>query len=364
MKIVYDNIIFASQKCGGVSTVWYELEKRALRDGLDLSFVEFAPVDNVLGNSLAISPDQIRTVPAIMRKVLKYAPVFYPCREPFIFHSSYYRVCSNPRAINVTTVHDFTNEKFQTGQAALKERFIKHRAIKHSDYIICISENTGRDFFEYFPGFPQDRVKVVYNGVSDDFHPLTERPVLPQADMALEREYVLFVGARGGYKHFDLVVDAMLKTNFDLVLTGSQLDEQERRMLIGLEGRIHYAGRVDTVTLNALYNGAFALVYPSEYEGFGLPVLEAQRAGCPVIAYNGSSIPEIIGKTPLLMNALSADGIVAKLELLRDVTLREKVVKEGLANAALFSWEKMYGEVRKLYSDALTFGKRQSSLRG
>jgi len=349
MKIVYDNIIFSWQKFGGVSTVWYELLKRGLRDGLDLYFVEFAPVDNILRGKLKIDRDRIREVPASLRKAFKYLQVAFRSREPFVFHSSYYRVCSNRKAVNITTVHDFTNEKYQRGMAALKERFIKHRAIRRSDYIICISENTRRDLLKYFPSFPQDRIRVIYNGVSEEFYPIASDQMSEQP--FLERSYVLFVGARDGYKRFDLVAEAMLRWDMDLVLTGNCLDEMERRMLKGCESRVHYAGRVDNATMNKLYNGAYALVYPSEYEGFGLPVLEAQKAGCPVIAYNGSSIPEIIGETPLLMETLSADEVVAKLDLLRNEALRQSVVDAGIVNARRFSWERMYEQVRKLYEE-------------
>ena len=139
MRIVYDNIIFASQRSGGISVVWSELLQRALRDAaLDLSFVEFAPVDNLQRQGLDIPPERVRTVPACLRKAFKYLPVRAAGKEPFLFHSSFFRTCPNPHAVNVTTVHDFTNELFQTGSGARKERWIKHKAIRHSDHVICI----------------------------------------------------------------------------------------------------------------------------------------------------------------------------------------------------------------------------------
>ena len=348
MRIVYDNIIFASQPGGGISVVWGELLRRALRDGLDLSFVEFAPTANGVREGLPIPPGRTRTVPVCWRKAFKYLPVRVPGKEPFLFHSSYFRTCSNPRAINVTTVHDFTNELFQTGSGARKDRGIKDRAIRRSDYIICISEHTRKDFFRFYPDFPAERVRVIYNGVSEAFHPLDG----PETGPFPAGRYLLFVGARKGYKHFDLLPEVLRGCDLDLVFTGGPLAPEERSLFAGLEERIHPAGNVSVPELNRLYNGAFALVYPSAYEGFGLPVLEAQRAGCPVIACNTSSIPEIIGDTPLLMDSPSAEAILEKIKLLQDNALRTEVIRRGLENARRFSWEKMYQEVLDLYRHA------------
>lgn len=354
MRIVYDNIIFGYQKSGGISVVWGELLKRALRDGLDLSFVEFTPTENLVRGDLDIPRDRIRSVPAPLRKAFKYLPVRSAGKEPFIFHSSYFRTCLNPRAINVTTVHDFTNELFQTGAGACKERGIKHRAIRRSDWIICISEHTRQDFFRFFPDFPADRVTVIHNGVSEDFHPLADTTDLPFP----KGSYLLFVGAREGYKHFDIVPEVLRRSSLDLVFTGQPLTAQEQDALKGLEERCHYAGRVSVEALNRLYNGAFALLYPSAYEGFGLPVLEAQRAGCPVIACDSSSIPEIIGDRTLLMERPDPEAALGCIRRLSEPAERERIIRTGVENARRFSWETMYRKVLSLYAQAMRGGKR------
>ena len=95
-----------------------------------------------------------------------------------------------------------------------------------------------------------------------------------------------------------------------------------------------------------------ALLYPSEYEGFGIPVLEAQRAGCPVIAYNASSIPEVIGNTPLLLNMLSIEAITKCFDILRRKEEREAIVYRGIENAKRFTWDRMYEQVIELYKEA------------
>ena len=95
-------------------------------------------------------------------------------------------------------------------------------------------------------------------------------------------------------------------------------------------------------------------MYPSSYEGFGIPVLEAQKAGCPVIALNASSIPEIIGKTPLLMDYFSQSSLLSKLKILDDSATREQIIRYGLLNSSKYSWNNTYELYRMLYRNILT----------
>lgn len=350
MKIIFDNIIFGAQKSGGISVVWYELVSRSLRDNLNVRFIDFSDNQNIMRERLGDLPNIVRSVPSRYKKYCKYLPVLCRSKEPFIFHSSFFRYCPLSNAINITTVHDFTNELFQTGSGARKERWIKDNAIRHSDYIICISENTKKDFERFYPSFPKERVKVVYNGVSDDF--FISSTLRWPFDFP-KTNYVLFVGERDGYKNFELVVEALKQYQIDIVLTGKSLNDNEIRQLQKIKGRYYYAGRVSSALLNILYNNAYALVYPSLYEGFGLPVVEAQKAGCPVIATDASSIPEIIGDRTLLMETSTPESLIEELNKLQMDSIRENVVASGLENSKRFSWEKMYQKYLSLYSEVL-----------
>lgn len=350
MKIVYDNIIFGGQKSGGISVVWYELLSRAIRDNLDVQFVDFADNHNIMREKLGDLPHVLRSVPSRYKKYCKYFPVICRCKSPFIFHSSFFRYCPLPNAINITTVHDFTNEFYQTGLSAKKERWIKNNAIKHSDFIVCISENTRNDFEKFYPAFPKDKIKVIYNGVSDDYY-VTKSKEWP-FDFP-KTDYVLFVGERSGYKNFELVIDALVEYDIDLILTGKPLNIKEISQIGRIKGKYHYVGRVSLDKLNILYNNAYALVYPSLYEGFGLPLLEAQKAGCPVIATHASSIPEIIGDDTLLMSCPSPKSLIDKLVLLQQNEVRERVIKSGLENSKRFSWEATYKELVAVYKLAM-----------
>ena len=349
MKVYLDNIVFTLQKSGGVSVVWDELVK-GMVDRLGASGIRLISNDACRENMFAGRYDA-PVVPLENRLLERYRDVRLGEREPFIFHSSYYRLCRDRHALNVTTVHDFTYEYFVRGVRQWVHSGQKFRAIRQSDAIICISENTKRDLLKFLPDVDERKVHVVYNGVSGDYR------VLPEAERAGVpfRDYVLFVGSRTAYKNFDLAARAVAASGRDFVIVGSPLSGEEEAFLRGLfpePERVHAVGRVPNNELNVLYNGAYALLYPSSYEGFGIPVLEAQRAGCPVVACRASSIPEVIGDTPLLMSSPTDAEAGRCLSALENPALRAEVVRNGLQNAKRFSWDRMCDTVLNVYEEA------------
>lgn len=355
MRIVLDNIVFDLQRFGGISVVWYELIHRLQQQAdLELGFLDNDCSDNDLRRDLKIAPDIVLGRNRFP-KLLRYLPVVYNQTEPFIFHSSYYRYCTSKNAINITTVHDFTYELYRKGMQRRVHSWHKFGAIRHSDYVVCISENTRRDLLNFLPDVDEDRVRVIYNGVSDDYCLIPSSSV-DDARLPFESgKYVVYVGDRSEYKNFPLCVCAVKETDYNLVIVGKKLNEEELAFVSRQlpEQRYYVTGFVKSQELNIIYNHAAALVYPSSYEGFGIPVVEAQKAGCPVIAYNASSIPEVIGNTPLLMHELSARELVEKLALLTKDEVAKQVKADGLENSRRFSWDKMAEAYVGLYQEAM-----------
>lgn len=349
MKIYLDNIAFSGQKSGGVSVVWKNLIQ-ALQKYKPNDFYCFEypfAGDNICRKELTSLNAELRNPRIsfyIERRLLN--PIV-KCDEPFIFHSSYYRVCSNKNAINVTTVHDFTYEYFRSGIGKFLHCRQKYNAIRNSDYVVCITENTKRDLLKFVPDIDPSKIRVIYNGVSNLYCPLEHK-----RDFHLGK-FVLYVGWRESYKNFSLVVDSIKDLDFCLAIVGSPLSEEEVLILDDKLGRERYKSfvRISDNELNELYNSAYCFAYPSEYEGFGIPVLEAQKAGCPVIALNASSIPEIIGDTPLLLDSATVTEFKNKLVLLEDDCLRERIVMAGFENVKRFSWERMGREYIELYNE-------------
>ncbi|WP_303236316.1 glycosyltransferase family 4 protein [Phocaeicola coprophilus] len=358
MKIILDNIIFALQRSGGISVVWYELISRILRNRNedDIQCLNYRNTNifyETLKNKGLIKESFIN----LKKPFERYQPLpFREYKSNFIFHSSYYRYSTNPNAINITTVHDFTYEYYNKGLKKYIHSWQKKKAILKSDYIICISENTKKDLLHFIPKASEKRIKVIYNGVSDDYYPIKDKKILKHIKLPfVEKSFIVFIGSRASYKNFDLAVKAVSESPYNFLIIGSPLNKDEETLLANNfkdKQRYSFIGHVTNEILNQIYNTAYALLYPSIYEGFGIPVIEAQKSGCPVIAFNGSSIPEIIGDTTLLMHETTSDEILRCLSLLSSTKLRESVINNGFENAKRFSWDNMYNEIINVYIDA------------
>lgn len=350
--IILDNIIFSLQKAGGISVVWKEHIERLLKDysfnNTEMLFLEYKYAkDNLFRKNIHIPQERIKEN---LKKSITLQRYFNPqniYKDTILFHSSYYRTMKNAR--NITTIHDFTYEFFRSGLQKTVHTWQKHKALLNSEKIICISYNTKNDLLKLFPKINENKIAVVYNGVDECFYPL----YLEEKETSFEnQEYLLYVGDRiASYKQFDLAIQTAKEYNRPLVIVGKKLYKKEIEKLEGINYQIITGA--DSKKLNRIYNAAFCLLYPSLYEGFGLPIIEAQKAGCPVIAGNNSSIPEVIGKNGLTLKELNAHNIVEVLKALENNDFRTSVIQDGLNNAKRFSWDKTYHETSEIYKSLI-----------
>jgi mannosyltransferase len=247
-------------------------------------------------------------------------------------------------------VHDFVHEKFYKGIRRSLHLMQKGKVLKAADRIITVSENTKRDLLQFHPSIPGERIKVIYNGVSEDFYPLEdfERAKLPEVNV---RPYLVYIGSREHYKNFKFTVALLKETaDFDLYIVGSALLKNERELLNQqIPGRWKHFDHISNQRLNQLYNMAFALIYPSFYEGFGIPLLEAMKAGVPFLALNNSAIPEVAGNAGLLLESPDIGLFKNALEYIP--AERETLIVNGFAQAAKFSWEKCYQQTLSVYKE-------------
>lgn len=342
--IILDGIIYSLQKHGGISVYFNEhIQRMTDMDADDWRALMY------LDSASQLQLKSLRFKNHPLRWFERYRRCSVP-EQVSLFHSSYYRL-PDRRVPVVTTVHDFIYERFATGPRKWVHTWQKFNAIRASHAVICISESTRLDLLHFLPDIPPERLHVVHNGVSDEFYPLEPEALFTGA----VQPYVLFVGTRSGYKNFAPLVHALADLrDLDLVCIGGGELTQEESTLINrqLGARFkHHMGVTDS-QLNQFYNGAFCLAYPSAYEGFGIPVLEAMRAGCPVVAMNSSSIPEVAGSAAQLLLEASPEALKMALSRLYQKDEREHFRKLGFQQASLFSWDRTFAQTCKVYEAA------------
>lgn len=357
MTIYLDNIIYSLQTAGGISAYWFELSKRWLQTTEKVFFVEKTTTHNIFRRQLSIPNAFLKPSRQLPLILDRYLPAQFESVEQGIFHSSYYRITNNKNAKSIVTVHDFTYEKMRGGIRREIHRVQKKAALDNAHGIICISENTKKDLLQFYPHLSRKKITVIYNGVSDLFFPMANSQTITNDDIVYkltDKKYVVFIGSRDEYKNFSFAVRVLeaLKDHFLVIVGGKPLSNNEKTFLKNTLGENwqHFMG-ITTETLNKLYNFAQFLLYPSSYEGFGIPVIEAERAGCPVIALNASSIPEIIGNKDLLLNKTDVQECVEKVCWLDKN--RSSAIANGIENSALYSWDDCFSEVRNFYKEIL-----------
>ena len=222
----------------------------------------------------------------------------------------------------------------------------KHYGIQHATAYISVSENTARDLVKFFRDIPLESVTVAQNGVDHKiFSPaISEEIAQFKTKYGISKPYFLLVGAGTGYKNSILFFKAFAQLQssqgFDIVCTGSGfgLDSDFRAYTSG--STVHMLQLSDE-ELSLAYSGAVALIYPSKYEGFGLPVLEAIACGCPVITCPHGAIPEVAGEAALYVNDEDVDGLANALCEIQKPIVRNSLSFAGLQQAQKFSWSKM-----------------------
>ena len=230
--------------------------------------------------------------------------------------------------------------------------------------IIAISESTKRDVVRLL-GVPPEKVEVIYCGIDEAFRPLAEDRVAAfRSKHGLPERFILFVGTIEPRKNVTRLIEAFATlrpcdfANLKLVIGGAKgwfyQDVFARVEELGLEGQVMFPGYIPVSELPLWYNAAELFVYPSLYEGFGLPPLEAMACGTPVVTANTSSLPEVVGEAGLTVDPLDVAGLAeAMRRVLGDEALRQEMRKRGLQRAKGFSWTKTAQETVQVYRRAM-----------
>jgi len=361
VHIAYDHQIFGWQEYGGVSRYFVEIAKRI--QALDEYHVEIlAPLfvnkylkdDSTLrvhGRYVRRFPKTTRLIQGInallVRSMLRKMP-------PDVLHETYYldRKLASPHTKTTITVYDMTHEKFpQLFSSRERTSNKKRAAVLRADHVICISENTRSDLIDLFRVDPR-KTSVIHLAASRIDMSKCHVPRI------IDTPYVAYVGLRWGYKNFSGLLRAFatsdyLRNNFSIVCVGGERFtstdwEQIEGLRLKKDRVIHITGKDDL--LAALYRDAAVFVYPSLYEGFGLPALEAMAAGCPVACGKNSSLPEICGEAAEYFDSNSPESMAAAIErVVTSSSVRNRLIALGLQQIQKFSWDRCATQTAAVY---------------
>jgi glycosyltransferase involved in cell wall biosynthesis len=389
MRILYDHQIFYRQNYGGVSRYFCELMNQ-FSTYPDISFLlplRFVQNDNLsqfpqLNNYWSGRYNRLynNNFLSSVQKKIRFNALNFGLnflinnqgesirllkKQDFdVFHPTYYEpyfLKYLQKKPYVLTVYDMIHEHFPNYfKTNDQTRVWKKQLIENAGVVIAISENTKQDIIK-FSNVDPDRIHVIYLGNPFDSTsgPAQNAPV-PDSPV-FDKPYLLFVGSRSAYKNYiffiESVAEMLLKDDrLQVVCAGSlPFSPQEKNLLknMNILHKVHHV-KINNDILQNLYRNARAFIFPSLYEGFGLPVLEAFSCGCPVVASNSSSLPEIGQDGAIYFEPDDRESIVLALEkvLLND-KYREDLIKKGYQRLKFFSWEKTANMTKKNYENLL-----------
>ncbi len=388
MKVLYDYSIFNMQKFGGISRYFVELMDNSpeeLHWELPLLYSNnHYLLSNKVFNKIVPLPEEkeypwyiektVRRGLRLTKRFLKVKPKHARIIESNksdsirainnadydIFHPTYYSdyildlKIRRPMVLTVyDMIHEIYPEYFPLGD---RTRKVKNELIKKADHIIAISESTKKDILSFID-IPEHKVSVIHLASSLNSEKL---PIDNDEIIDLPEKYILYTGIRRGYKNFyffSTVLATMMKENKDLKLlcTGPSFTDEEKNYfsILGIQDRVSHIYATDQ-QLKTLYKNALCFVFPTLYEGFGIPVLEAFTCECPALLSNVSSLPEVGGDAALYHDPKDALKLKKNINMiLSSNDLRSELIEKGSKRAREFTWERTSKQTFELYKQIL-----------
>ncbi|HPO49277.1 MAG TPA: glycosyltransferase family 1 protein [Spirochaetota bacterium] len=372
MKILYDHQIFSYQKFGGISRYHFELINHYKKlseidadiglkwtDNFYLKNLNYKDVDE---NILSKANSNLKTLQRY--NINKKESIKYLKGNDFnIFHPTFYDpyFLKYLRKKFVLTIYDMTPELFPDSfrnnwlyYRLVSKRWIdsKKELSKKSSIVFSISENTKNDIVKLY-GIEPSKIKTIYLSHSI----IIEKNI----NINVPEKYILYVGARKGYKNFNFLLKVFKKISdrykdISLICLGGGVFDNEENQLIeslNLQKKIFRFNANDN-ELFYYYNKALCFIYPSLYEGFGIPILESFASSCSVLLSNASCFPEIALDSGLYFDPLNEDSLYENvIRIINDKDLRKNYIERGLKRVKDFSWEKTANETLQVYKSLL-----------
>ena len=361
MKVFFDNQAFGLQQYGGISRYFCELITGINNIGQDNAHLSLLWSNNVHLKEYNI-PILSYPFPTRNRLLAKSNNIYNIIDSKIgnydIYHATYFddflEQYIGPKPF-ITTFYDMTYERLSHQFVELSnDKYIisqKKKIAKCASHLIAISENTKQDMVEIL-GIAPERITVIYLG-----SPLIQAAYNVDTSISkINYPYLLYVGNRSGYKNFipflRSIANVLMRHQIRLVCAGGGSFTSEEQIIIQnlcLNELVKHQAINDTI-LQGLYKGATAFVFPSLYEGFGIPVLEAFSCNCPCIVSNTSSLPEVAGDAALYIDPTDQESMATAVEnVILDNEVRKSLVQRGRQQLAHFSWQRTVRETLDLY---------------
>ncbi len=285
-----------------------------------------------------------------------------------LYHSPHYVVPRLPVGRFIVTIHDCIHLRFPQylpSRAALYyAKAMMSSAARRAERVLTVSQASKEDILHYLH-IPAEKVEVVYNALDARFAAPPDEDAIRRVRerFLLDGPFLLYTGNIKPHKNVDRVIEAFSllrqsssEADLKLLIIGDEISKYPNlRRLVHrhqLHQHVRFLGFVPDATLSALYRLAAVFVFPSLYEGFGLPTLEAMAAGTPVVTSNVSSLPEVVGDAALLVDPMDPAAIAAAVRrVLHEPALRAELVQRGRERVKAFSWERSVARVREIYRD-------------
>ncbi len=365
MKVLYDHQIFAFQNYGGISRYFIELMNNFYRGkevNFELSLMhsdnQYLKNSEFYSNSTLLSNKYMPFKKKIKKSLNKYKTISAFKKQNFnVFHPTYYEtyfleyIGKKPFILTVCDmIHELFPDLFSKDPTSINKRGLIEKASK----IIAISKNTKKDIIKFY-GINEDKIEVIY--LANSFN----TGIKMKESFNLPKKFVLFLGTRWPYKNFKFFIKSIapliLEDNdLNVICAGGMAftnEEKEILSNLNIADRVFHYPITDDL-LAYLYQNALAFVFPSLYEGFGIPVLESFNCGCPLIVSKTSSLPEVAGDATVYINPEDKNSIKNAIEkVIYNEDLRQELINKGYEQAKKFSWEKTAQQTKLVYESVL-----------
>lgn len=360
MKVLFDHQIFSMQTYGGISryfaNLFKELPKSQVNTQLGAFYSDNYYIKNLLPGRTWFS-DAVLRKDARRYKWNKWYSRYLLQRNDFdVFHPTYYHsyFLKNIKKPFVLTVHDMIHEIYPENFLRDPYKNYKAQVINKADHIIAISGSTKNDIMK-FCSIPDEKITVIHHGYN-----LTLNSTQSTSKIQVEAPFILFVGERGGYKNFRKLIEAiggfLVESNVKLFCAGGSrfsADELNLMHRLKIQNHVEQLSVTDS-QLKELYSTALMFVFPSLYEGFGLPILEAFENNCPVVMSNTSCFVEVGGEAAVYFDPRDAEGMkTAIINVFKDSLLRDQLRANGQRRLRNFTFEKCVEKTIEVYKGCI-----------